>query len=125
MTEPVDKLSGAEIGEFQEWLEKRSNLKFTVRIIEEHPCEFFNKHDIPGYHPEAMCRFDTKEVYIWCKASHARKAIAHEFIHLTRGEPVHKSNSAAGFAEEGGIEKEAMKLVNEFMPREVYDLTDL
>src|SRR5260370_41591484 len=117
--ESMDKLSSTEIAEFEDWLERKTNLRFTIHIIEGHPCEIFNKHDIPDYHPEAMCRFETNEVYVWRNASHARKAIAHECIHLTRGVSVHKPNSAAGFAEEDEIEKEAMKLVNEFTQREV------
>jgi len=125
MTEPLDQLSGADLDEIREWLKKKLSLEFDIRIIEEHPCERFNKHDVPNFHPESMCVFETNEVYIWDKASHARKAIAHECVHLTRGKPVHNPDSAAGFAEDGEVEKEAMKLVNDFKQREVYDLTDL
>lgn len=75
-----------------------------------------------------MCDWDgdPHDVYVWQKASDALKALAHECVELTyiRDGKRHNPNSALGWLEETSIEREAKRLVNEFLQREVYTEID-
>jgi len=121
----MDMLPDATKTRFHEWLQERFDLEFNLHITKELPCDFLNEHPFgEDFHVEGMCKWDgyPHDVYVWQRASDALKAFAHECVELTwiREGKRHNPNSGLGYLEEELIEREAKRLVKEFLQREVY-----
>src|SRR5438876_12168328 len=112
------------IPDFHSWLEAKLGIHFEIRTTPQHPCCKFNSHNprFPGVHPPGYARYDAQgkdkhEVWAWNEAPEALAVIAHEAVELTwmRDKKRADPNSIDGMAQDFEIDKEAKRLVNEYI----------